>query len=340
VNILIIGSGIGGVTLAEELRKSAPEAGVTVLTHETHGYYSRPLLSHGFSRSDIEEKIVLRGFDALRDLGIEIIAGADALAIDRARRRVTYRVAGAESARSFDRLVLALGSDALVPGPFRSQRSLFQVLNSLDDLLALRRLRAAVAAHGRTPTWAIIGGGLIGCELSSDLAKAGDRVTLFHALPRLMERQLEDEDSVQLAGVLASSGIELRLDSAVQGFDGIGGRPRVLLASGPDPTDYDAIVVACGFSPRVELARTAGLAVDRGIRVNGDLSTEDPAIFALGDVAEFDGGRIYAYVLPIRGQALWLAKHLAGRAEGLWEPPRFNPKAKVHGFTAARPYRW
>lgn len=340
MNIVIVGSGIAGVTLAEELRKTHPNATVTLLTHETHGYYSRPLLSHGFSRGDIEEKIVLRSFDALRAARIELIAGAEVIAIDRTLQRVGYRLDGAESGQAYDRLVLALGSDPLIPGPFRPHRPLFQVLNSLDDLLALRRVRATVLDSGRIPNWAIIGGGLIGCELASDLAKAGDRTTLFHALPRLMERQLEDEDSLRLAAVLAEAGVALRLDTAVQGFDADGGRPRVVLPTGPDPADYDGIVVACGFSPRVSLARNAGLPVNRGIRVGGNLATEDQAIFALGDVAEFNDGRIYAYVLPIRGQALWLAKHLAGQESGSWNPPAFNPKAKVHGFTAIHPYRW
>jgi NAD(P)H-nitrite reductase large subunit len=113
-----------------------------------------------------------------------------------------------------------------------------------------------------------------------------------------------------------------------------------VLATGPDPTDYDGIIVACGFSPRIGLARDAGLTVNRGIRVGRDLATEDPAIFALGDVAEFDDGRLYAYVLPIRSQALWLAKHLADQADGDWTPPTFHPKAKVHGFTAIHPYRF
>ena len=340
MKVMIIGSGIAGVTLAEELRKTCPAAAITLLTHETYGYYSRPLLSHGFSRADIEEKIILRGFDALRAAGVAVIAGAEGVGIDRAMRRVAYHSDGAAAFQGYDRLALALGSDAFVPTPFRASRDLFHVLNSLDDLLALRRLRASVLDRGRTPSWAVIGGGLIGCELASDLAKAGDRVTLFHALPRLMERQLADEDSLRLAEVLTAAGIDLRLETAVQGFQAIDGEPCVITAAGRDGTAYDGIVVACGFSPRIDLARMAGLAVNRGIRVNGQCVTEDPAIVALGDVAEFEDGRIYAYVLPIRSQALWLAKRFAGRSEGPWEPPVFKPKAKVHGFTAIHPYRF
>jgi NAD(P)H-nitrite reductase large subunit len=337
VDIVIIGSGIAGISLAEELRKQDPAQRITVVTHETHGYYSRPLLSHGFSREDIEQKIVLRSFNALREMGIEVLEGVEVRSIDRNGHSIALSDDGTEQRLDFGRLVLAVGSDALIPPPFRPYRELFQVLNSLDDLLALRRLRAGVLSHGRRPHWAVVGGGLIGCELSSDLARSGDRVTLYHALPRLMERQLVEEDSQTLAGLLADSSVELRLDSAVAGFAKGDRGYAVELGQGLEGT-FDGIIVACGFKPRVELARAADLPVNRGIRVDHHLSTADPDIFAVGDVAECPDGRIYAYILPIRSQALWLSKWITGRADQPWDPPFFKPKAKVHGFTAAHPY--
>ncbi len=337
MNTVIIGSGIAGITLAEELRKLAPSQPVTVLTRETHGYYSRPMLSHGFSREDVETKIVLRPFAALRDIGIEVREGTDVVAIDRQRQELAFRYGGTEDRLTYRHVVFATGSDALIPRPFQAQRELFYVLNSLDDLIELRRLRAGIRDQNRVPRWAIIGGGLIGCELASDLAKVGDRVTLFHALPRLMERQLQPGDSAALAELLEKSGAELRLDAAVQGFARAESGHVVRLAQ-HDESGFDCIVAACGFSPRVQLARASGLAVNRGIVVNEFLTTADPAVLAIGDVAECADGRIYAYILPIRSQALWLAKRLCGQIHEPWEPPFFRPKAKVHGFTATQPY--
>lgn len=337
MSTVIIGSGIAGVTLADELRKLAPDQAVTVLTRETHGYYSRPMLSHGFSRDDVETKIVLRSFDVLRDNAIDVREGTDVLAVDRQRREVTFRRDADEGRLGYRYLVFATGSAALIPRPFQSQQALFHVLNSLDDLIELRRLRTEVCARQRIPQWAIIGGGLIGCELASDLAKVGDRVTLFHALPRLMERQLDERDSASLADFLRESGVELRLDSAVQQFTRSANTFGVQLADS-DEGGFDAVVAACGFNPRVRLARESGLPTGRGILVNDYLATADPAVFAIGDVAECAGGRIYAYILPIRSQALWLAKWLCGQTDHVWEPPFFRPKAKVHGFTAVHPY--
>lgn len=336
MEIVIVGSGMAGVSLAEELKKLVPTWRIAIVTQETHGYYSRPLLSHGFSREDIEQKIVLRSFDALRSMGIEIHAGVEVSAIDRSVKRIALK-GTAPAELGYERLVLAQGSDALIPPPFRPYRDLYYVLNSLDDLLALRRRRGELIDCGQRPRWAVVGGGLIGCELSSDLAKAGDDVTLFHALPRLMERQLVEEDSQALARLLQESSVMLRLDCAVTGFTREYGQFTVLTAGG-SAGSFDGVVVSCGFRPRIDLAKAAGLPTGRGILVDSCLTTADPDIFAIGDVAECADGRLYAYVLPIRGQALWLARRLAGAEERPWEPPFFKPKAKVHGFTASHPY--
>lgn len=335
--IVIIGSGMAGITLAEELRKLNPEARLTVLTQETHGYYSRPMLSHGFSRDDIETKIILRSFAELETGGMAIQAGTEVLAIDRGAKTVTYRNTGREATIGYDKLVLAPGSDAFIPPPFRAMAELYQVINSLDDLIALRRQRAAVLTKGVTPRWAIIGGGLIGCEVASDLAKAGDAVVLFHALPRLMERQLVEQDSATLLTVLRGLGVDVRLDASAEGFERAAGQLAIQLAGGRE-AGFDGILVACGFKPRTALAEAAGLAVRRGIAVDAHLTTTDPDILALGDAAELPDGRIYAYVMPIRQQALWLAQYLSGLTRDPWRPPVFKPRAKVHGFTAAHPY--
>lgn len=337
MHIVVIGSGIGGVTFSEEMLKRGDGTQITLLTRETHGYYSRPLLSHGFTRADIEDKIILKPFAALEASGITVKAGIDVIGLDRALKTLVIGDRTAESSLSYDKLVLATGSAALIPPPFRSTGARYHVLNSLDDLKALRALRNGWLARKKTPRWAVIGGGLIGCEVASDLATAGDRVHLFHAMPRLMERQIVEEDSGNLLAVLERSEIAVRLDCAVKGFEAREHSIAVIFEGGEE-AGFDAVIVACGFSPRVDLARDAGLAVNRGIRVDPELMTSDPDIFAVGDVAECADGKIYAYVTPIRNQAIWLAGHLSGSTAGSWEPPFFKPRAKVHGFNAVHPY--
>ncbi|MDD1611720.1 MAG: FAD-dependent oxidoreductase [Methylococcaceae bacterium] len=335
MQVVIIGSGIAGVTFAEKYRALDVDAEITIVTHENDGYYSRPLLSRGFSKDTIEQTIILKPFDALRENRIDIISGADITAIHRDKRVVVLEGACQEKSLSYDKLIIAQGSAAFIPPPLKPYHELFYCLNSLADLQSLRKFRQGILSQNRHPDWAIVGGGLIGCEVASDLAVSGDSVTVYHAMDRLMERQLAEEDSLSLLENLNHAGVDVLLNQSVHSFAREGDKVCVMTETA---AEFDAVIVACGFKPRTELAEQAGLAVDRGIKVDDCLRTSDEHIYALGDVAELPSGKLYAFILPIRSQASWLAGFLAGQEEEGWMPPVFTTKAKVHGFEAAHPY--
>jgi len=155
-------------------------------------------------------------------------------------------------------------------------------------------------------------------------------VTLLHAGTRLLEAQLDEARSEALHEHFHTIGVDVRLGCDVRAIMGIDGR-IVVRTTQAELGPFDGAIVATGFTPRVALAKDAGLATARGIVVNDYLRTADPAIYAIGDVAEV-GGRTYAFVSPIRSQALWLAQHLTGETDLPWTPPRFTPTIKVHGF--------
>ena len=335
MHIIIIGSGVAGVSFAEKYRPYSADDEITIITRENDGYYSRPLLSRGFSKSDIEQSIILKTFDKLRANDITVISGAEITAINRIDKTVAITGSCQEKSLQYDKLVLATGSSAFIPPPFSPYTALFSCLNSFADLKALRKVRQGFLNQNRKPEWAIIGGGLIGCEVASDLAVSGDKVTLFHAMDRLMERQLVAEDSALLLEVLQNSGVNVLLNQDVKGFAKPEDKVCVKTAV---TTEFDALIVACGFKPRTELAEQAGLEIGRGIKVNPFLQTSDEAIYVLGDVAELPNGKLYAFILPIRSQAHWLAGFLAGKEQQGWTPPVFTTKAKVHGFEAVHPY--
>ena len=316
MKIVVVGSGLAGVTVSEALAKSGRHR-VTLVTTETNGYYARPRLSHGLALDDAAAaKIVLKQFDALAP-GVRVVAGTEAWLIDRENQRLA--IAGDEHL-DYDILILATGSAARIPPALLPLRADFMTLNSLDDLLTLRRRRARILARGRTPTWAVVGGGLIGCEVASDLRKAGDAVTIFHRESHLIERQFSESQSQALHEHFREHGIEVRYGQDLNKL----------------PYPFDGVIVSAGFSPRVDLAQDAGLATARGIVVNEYLRTEDPTIYAVGDVAEV-GSTLHPFVVPIRSQALWLAEHLEGRNARPWQVPSYAPVIKVHGFRPAPP---
>ena len=340
MKVVIVGSGAAGIGFAEELKRQAPDATITLVTRDTQGFYSRPSLSHSFSQNDSVRRIVIKTFPALASAGIEVRAGAEAIAIARPTRQL--EVANPDGSReqlAYDCLVLATGSEAFVPPAWASGREHFFVLNRLEDMQAMRALRERVASDApptlhstlhSTLHWAIVGGGLIGLELASDLRKAGDAVTVYHAADRLMERTLDAETSERLLTHLLSQEVEVLLGQRVEGFSSAGeGAVTVTAASGS--RTFAAAVVSIGFRPRTELAAAAGLAVGRGIVCDRRFATEDPAIWAVGDAAEIDGV-LYPFIVPIVSQAKHLACLLAGRSSAEWTTPSFPIRIKVHGF--------
>ena len=141
MHIIIIGSGIAGVSFAEKYRSYSADDEITLITRENDGYYSRPLLSRGFSKNDIEQSIILKTFDKLRASDINIISGAEITAINRSDKTVAITGSCQEKSLHYDKLILATGSSAFIPPPFRPYNELFFCLNSLVDLKALRKFR-------------------------------------------------------------------------------------------------------------------------------------------------------------------------------------------------------
>ncbi len=332
MKVVIVGSGMAGVGLAEELMRQAPDTKVELVTRDTLGFYSRPSLSHSFSQDDGVRRIVIKTFASLAGAGIEVRAGAEALTISRPARRLEVKCSdGRREQISYDHLVLATGSEAVVPPAWSGGRESFFVLNRIEDMQAMRSLREHVVAAGRPALhWAIVGGGLIGLELASDLRKAGDAVSVYHAADRLMERTLDAETSGRLLAHLRSQGIEVMLEQRVEGFASAADGGVTVAAAGGTRA-FGAAVVAIGFRPRTELAAAAGLAVRRGIVCDRRFATEDPAIRTVGDAAEVDGA-LYPFVIPIVSQAKHLALLLSGKSSAEWTAPSFPIRLKIHGF--------
>lgn len=336
MKIIIIGSGIAGITFAEKLHELSADTKITLLTKENQGYYSRPMLSMGFSDDDIEQDIIIKPFNELINNNICVISGIEVTQINRSKQLVNIKGIDQSETLEYDLLILAMGSAAFIPPPFLAFQDNFFLLNSLTDLKILRKFRHTILEKNKQAHWAIIGGGLIGCEVASDLALAGDKVSIFHAMYRLMERQLVEQDSATLLDVLQASGINILLNQAVKEFNKRDN--KLLVKTENKQAEFDGIIVSCGFKPRTELAVSAGLDTGRGIITNQFLQTNDENIYALGDIAELPNGKLYAFIKPIRHQALWLANFLSAQETQPWAPLEFNPSAKVENFEAEYPY--
>ena len=170
-------------------------------------------------------------------------------------------------------------------------------------------MRSARAAAGPRKV-VVIGGGLLGLEAAYGLAKAGAEVSVVHLMDRLMERQLDARAAELLKQSVEASGVAVHLNAETVAIRGDKRAEAVALKDGRE-ISADLVVVAAGIRPHVELGRSAGVDINRGIVVDDHLRTGKPGIYAIGECAEHRG-ICYGLVEPGYEQARVLAAHLAG----------------------------
>ena len=299
----MVGNGMAGARLVDELLRRDPGLAVTVVGAEDRPAYNRVLLSDVLAGRRQAQEIDLPGpTAAVRHLGVR------ALAVDRAARTITT----AAGVLAYDRLVLATGSTAVVPpvhgiaGPDGRLLAGVHVFRTLDDCDAI------LAATGRARRAVVVGGGLLGLEAARGLLGHGLEVEVVHAAGHLLDTQLDAAGGAVLQRAVAGLGIGVHLGARAVEVTGRRHVTGVRLADGCQ-VDGDLVVLACGVRPEVALARAAGLAVGRGVLVDDRLATDDPRVYAVGECAEHRG-QVYGLVAPAWEQAAVLADVLTGRA--------------------------
>jgi nitrite reductase (NADH) large subunit len=299
--LLVVGTGMAGLKLAQELTALCPGAyDITMVGAEARPAYNRVLLSSLLAGDAQEGDLELRPASWYGDTGIELLTGVECQSLHPAERRVT--LSGGASL-NFGRLVLATGSTAVrlaIPG-----RELPGVVTfrDLDDVAVMQRTRPGTPA-------VVIGGGLLGVEAAHGLARRGCRVSLLHALPRLMERQLDARAAALLATAICQKGIEVVLGAQTAAIEGANRAERVVLQDGR-AYPAELVVMAVGIRPATALARTGGLKTGRGVEVDDAFQTSVPGIYAIGECAEHRG-ICCGLVEPAYEQAKALARLLAG----------------------------
>jgi assimilatory nitrate reductase electron transfer subunit len=325
MRVVVVGYGMAGARLATELRARDADLKITALGAESHRAYNRILLSQVLAGKLAEPDVALA---EVAGHGLDLRAGVTATAIDRAARTVTT---DRGDLLDYDHLVLATGSRAVVPPlPGLDPSGLphrVAVFRTLDDC---RRILAA-AAGARTAL--VLGGGLLGVEAARGLAARGLAVTVVHPVGHLMERQLDPVAGAVLARTLADLGIVARLGAAAAAVDAHDDGVTLALAGGGE-LSADLLVLACGVRPDVDLARAAGLTVERAIAVDDRLRTSDRHISAIGDCAEH-AGHVGGLVAPAWEQARVVARVLAGDPLARYRPPAAVTRLKAAGIDLA-----
>ncbi len=317
---VIVGNGVAGVTAAQALVQADPNGETHIFGREPYPYYRRPQLWELIAGQIEQEAVFYRPAEWYAERGIHLHLGIEVVALDPAAHSVTL----ADGTRvPYDRLLLATGGRAFVPECEGNDREGVFTLRTLDDALAIKAYAQKVS------TALVIGGGLLGLETARALATAGLKVTVVEFFPYLLPRQLDAEGAQVLQALLEAQGIEVVTGATTEAILGTPCAECIRLKGGTILAG-ELVLFSTGMRSEVELARAAGLGVNRGVVVDEHLQTSAPDVYAAGDVAEFEG-RVYGIIPPAIEQARVAAANMVAPGSALYAGSIPSTTLKVAG---------
>lgn len=279
--VVIIGNGAAGTSAADEIRRASPSCHIDLIARENHAFYNRMALGRVLYGRTAMDGLDLMAADWGKTKNISVWLNTVATSIDPAKREVTI---GTGEVLTYDRLVMAQGARAMMPPAEGVELPGCFVLREAADAMAMRRWRQEkVCRHA-----VVVGGGVLGVEAADALRHLNLDVTILQRADRLMNTQLDQRGSDILTRFLENLGIKVRTDISVKRVRGSDRVQSVELSDG-EVIPCDLYLACAGVAPNTELAKAAGLKVNRGVVVDRGMRTSDPHIFAIGDVAELPG---------------------------------------------------
>lgn len=300
---VVVGGGIAGLSAAEAIRKRNGTAAIKFLTAEKHRVYYRPALSDYLSADLTDEELYVHDPAWYDEHRIELVTGAEMTAIVPGDKKIVLRD-GREV--TYDKLILATGARCNIPPIDGVNLPGSFVLRQLDEAAAIKK--AAAGAKNAV----VVGGGVLGLEAAWELRSRGLDVTVVEFAPRIMPRQLDPAGSAKLEAIIRENGIHLILGAAT---DSVAGSERVEAVKLKDGRvlPCEMVVFSIGVTPNAEIAKAAGLTVNRAIAVDKAMRTSAANIYACGDAAEIDG--VNAGLWPVAAE---MGRVAGAAAAGDW----------------------
>ncbi len=270
--VVVVGAGLAGLRVTEELRQLGYDGELTLIGAENRPPYDRPPLSKKLLTGEIDDTGLRPDLDAL---GVALRLGESATELGEHSVRTDV------AEYPWDALVLATGATPVrLPGDGPQQ-----VLRTADDAL---RLRAQLTPGTRL---AVVGAGWIGAELATAAAARGCQVTVLEAAEQPLTGAVGAQVGRATAGWYAEAGVDLRLRQGVAAIEPGGVRLTGGEQSGGELLPADLVVTAVGVRPAVSWLAGSAIRLDNGVAVDAQLRASVPGVFAAGDCASFWSGR-------------------------------------------------
>lgn len=349
-----------GRLLDEILKRDAEIYRITVFGAEGYANYNRIMLSPVLAGEMKASDIITHSEQWYRDNNIALHSNDAVTGIDTDNQTISCQ---SGKTLSYDKLVLATGSDPVIPPAARN--------TNIDGILSFRNLadidrimdKVSDISHAT-----VVGGGLLGLEAAWGLRQQGLEVTVIHRGAWLLNRQLDPAAGELLKQSLESRGINFHLNAEITQFSGKASNNKTIYsdessalrpdgsesevhpsseALKKDSVEKDALeqitlsdgsvlttglaVIAIGITPNHSLAKASALDCDRGILVNDQMQSSHQNIFALGECTQF-GQQTFGLVAPLWDQATVLADQLCGTSDQRFSVQPCATKLKVSGI--------
>ena len=318
--IVIVGAGAGAFGFVKSYRELNREDEIVIFSKENHPFYNRVMLPDYISGEQTWQQLVKMTDEEEPGYNIRLLRGITVEKVDR-KNKVVIDSRGIKTA--YDILILATGSRASVPKNVPSLPGIF-TMRSRNDA---DNFKQHVPKNGHV---VIVGGGLLGLEMAASLREIGIRITIIQRTSSFLNRQLDTLGSQLLQEEMADQGCDIFYNDEVQLFYGRSKLTGVGLKSGRK-INCDALILAIGTTPNLELARDCGLNCKQGVIVNERMQTNDPDVYAIGEIAEFNG-MLYGVTAAAEQQAHIVARYLSGDIAAYYQGSLLLNIIKIHGF--------
>lgn len=307
---VILGMGAAGIGAAEAIRSQDKQGEIVCVSAEKEGYYSRPGLAYFLSKELAAKSLFPFSQQDFQNKGIRQLH-LNAVRLDPENKEVVF--SDGKKLR-YDRVLLAVGAEAVRPKLEGMDLDGVVYLDSIQQTeLMVRKARWQKRA-------VVVGGGITALEIVEGLMARGVKVDFFIRGERYWNRVLDEVESRIVQRRLREEGVRVHLNTQLARILGRSGKIVGVETQDGRRIPTKMVAFAIGVRPRLGLAKSSGLEVGRGVRVNPYMQTSHPDVFAAGDVAEVydpDSGEwIVDSLWPVaRQQGMAAGMNMAGKQQ-------------------------
>lgn len=277
---VIIGGGIAAVSAADAIRSRDGTGSIEIFSAEECLPINRPFLTKKIDKVFGEpEELRIHDISWYEEKNIKLYRAFSVIEIDTKEKFVRTED---NTIHFFDKLVYAAGAECFIP-PFEGANK--KGVLALRHLTDMKKLESMLV-HSKNAV--VIGGGVLGLEAASELMRAGMKVTVLEANKQILGNQIDKETAERLKEKMKSFRIACYENVKIGKMEGNNWVSGVSLLDGRI-FPAEIVIVSCGNAANVQLAKEAGIKVERAILVDDHMCTSAKDIYACGDCAQFEG---------------------------------------------------